>query len=172
VRSCWVVGHRFDADARALADRHYNRQSPGAPQFAPPGRLLVLKTPSLDAFWVTCWPRFAQHAWLGAWICTAFRNEGPLLSSELIRDAVACTRAKFPCPPSLGMVTFVNPRKVRHKRDPGRRFLRAGFRRDGYTKSGLIALRLAPEDMPAPHFPAGGPLFDVEAGEPVEATRC
>lgn len=167
IRSRWLISHRFDADVLPLADRHYNRQTPGAPQFAPPGRLLVLKTSALDAFWVTNWPEFAQHAWRGAWMCTAFRNEGPLLSSELIRDAVACTKAKFRAPPSLGMVTFVDPSKVRRKRDPGRCFLRAGFRHAGATKSGLLALQLIPEDMPPPHFPVGAPLF-----EPVEASTC
>lgn len=83
-----------------------------------------------------------------------FRNEVPSLSSELIRQAVAATRAKWDEPP-LGMVTFVDPEKVRRKRDPGRCFIRAGFRRVGYTEGGLLALQLLPEDMPAaapPHL--------------------
>lgn len=105
----------------------------------------------LDAFWVTSWPdaRFVKHAWPGAWICSAFRNEGPWLSSELIRQAVAATRAKWVEPPPLGMVTFVDPEKVRRKRDPGRCFIRAGFRRAGYTGGGLLALQLLPDEMPA-----------------------
>jgi hypothetical protein len=63
---------------------------------------------------------------------------------------VAATLAHYGPPPALGMVTFVNAAKVRHKRDPGRCYLRAGFRRVGLTKGGLVALQLLPEDMPAP----------------------
>lgn len=52
------------------------------------------------------------------------------------------------------MITFVDPRKTRHKRDPGRCFLRAGFKRVGATKEeGLIALQLRPCDMPQPKQP-------------------
>lgn len=153
----WWLSYRADRYVVPLADRHYNRQSIGAPQFVPPGTCLVLNTELLDAFWVTSWPdaRFVKHAWPGAWICSAFRNEGPSLSSELIRQAVAATRAKWDEPPPLGMVTFVDPEKVRRKRDPGRCFIRAGFRRVGYTEGGLLALQLLPKDMPAaapPHL--------------------
>jgi len=78
-----------------------------------------------------------------------FRNEGAGLSSELIRAAIAETRAIWGDPPELGMVTFVDAGKVRHKRDPGRCYLRAGFRAIGHTKGGLLALQLLPADMPA-----------------------
>jgi hypothetical protein len=74
---------RTDPLARVLADRHYNRQSVGAQDFAPPGRCLVLRTPAADAFWITSWPfaEYVQHAWAGAWVCSAFRNESPARSS-------------------------------------------------------------------------------------------
>ena len=134
----WVRSHRADADVVPLADRHYNRQKIGSPQFVPPGRCLVLKTVTLDAFWVTSWQKYVLHAWAGAWVCSAFRNESSHLSSELIREAVAATLGEFGAAPELGMVTFVNPGKVRKKRDPGRCFLRAGFRKCGMTKGGLM----------------------------------
>ena len=138
-----------------MADRHYNRQKIGSPQFAPPGRCLVLKTAGRDAFWITSWPfpQFVRHAWAGAWICSAFRNEGNHLSSELIRDAVACTLSEYGAPPSLGMITFVNVDRVRKKRDPGRCYRRAGFQPCGTTKGGLIALQLLPADMPTAEWP-------------------
>jgi hypothetical protein len=137
---------------RPLADRHYNRQKVGAPQFVPPGRCLVLRTPALDAFWITAWPfaEYVKHAWPGAWVCSAFRNEGAELSSLLILDAVAATRARWPDVPALGMITFVDAGKVRRKRDPGRCYLRAGFERVGLTAGGLIALQLLPAGMPPP----------------------
>jgi hypothetical protein len=113
---------------------------------------LVLKTVGLDAFWITSWPyaEYVKHAWGGAWVCSAFRNEGAGLSSDLIRSAVAATRSFYGEPPSLGMVSFVNASKVRRKRDPGRCYLRAGFRRVGLTKGGLVVMQMLPEEMPRP----------------------
>jgi len=151
----WEISNRCDPRARELADRHYNRQSVGAKNFVPPGRCLVLWTP--NAFWVSSWPfaEYVRHEWGGAWVCSAFRNEGAGLSSELIREAVAATRWKWPDVPGLGMVTFVNADKVRNKRDPGRCFIRAGFKPCGETAGGLIALRMVPSDMPEAEPPLG-----------------
>lgn len=151
----WSLSWRADPRARALADRHYNRQQIGAAQFVPPGRCLVLVCAT--AFWITSWPfgEYVKHAWPGAWVCSAFRNEGDDLSSDLIRQAVAATRWRWPDTPTIGMITFVNASKVRHKRDPGRCFVRAGFRRVGETAGGLVALQLLPADMPPPERPLG-----------------
>ncbi len=96
-----------------------------------------------------------KHRWAGAWICSLFRNESPALSSELIREAVAITRHVWGNPPPLGMITFVDTSKVRKKRDFGRCYRRAGWRVCGRTKGGLLALRLAPDDMP-PAIAAAG----------------
>jgi hypothetical protein len=155
----WALTHRGGPAARALADRHYSRQKIGSPQFVPPGHCLVLLSDS-PAYWVTSWPfaEFTKHAWAGAWICSAFRNEGPILSSDLVRQAVACTRYRWPETPDLGMITFVDVEKVRHKRDPGRCFLKAGFKKVGYTKGGLLALQLLPEAMPEPEPPIGSQI--------------
>ena len=153
----WFLSHRADPQVVPLADRHYNRQKIGAPQFAPPGRCMVLKTAGLDAFWITSWPfaEYVKHAWAGAWICSAFRNESEHLSSALIREAVACTVATYGNAPSLGMITFVDTAKTRRKRDPGRCYRKAGFIPAGFTKGGLVALQLLPADMPAAHPPRG-----------------
>jgi len=169
----WALSHRADPAVVPLADRHYNRQKIGAPQFAPPGRCVVLKR--ADAFWITSWPfaEYVKHAWAGAWVCSAFRNESDQLSSDLIRDAVAITRARWPATPALGMVTFVDPEKTRHKRDPGRCFRKAGFRPDGTTEGGLVALRLAPGEMPdVPEALRGLPfLLDALKDVPKPALR-
>jgi len=155
----WALSHRFDTAALPLADRHYNRQAVGSPQFVPPGRCMVLLN-AKKALWVSSWPiaEYTKHAWAGAWINSLFRNESQDLSSELIREAVAATRWKWGEPPSLGMVTFVDAGKVRRKRDPGRCYLRAGFRRCGETKGGLLAFQLLPADMPSAEPPIGGTL--------------
>ncbi len=111
------------------------------------------------AYWVTSYPlaEYVRHAWAGAWVCSAFRNEeSGHLSSELIRQAVAATRWNWK-PPELGMITFVDAGKVRHKRDPGRCFIRAGFTRlKERTKGGLIVLQMLPPDMPEAEAPCGG----------------
>jgi hypothetical protein len=155
----WSLSNRADPPAVAIADRHYNRQKPGTPQFIPPGRCLVLLTPDYGALWVTSWPfaQYVRHAWPGAWINSLFRNEAQdrYLSSDLIREAVAATRAVYGEPPDLGMVTFVDANKTRHKRDPGRCYIKAGFRRIGFTKGGLVALQMLPAEMPEPESPLG-----------------
>jgi len=86
--------HRFDIRALPLADRHYSRRKIGSPQFVKPGSNIVLLTEAADALWVTSWPdgQYVRHAWPGAWECSFFRNEGDVLSSELITEAVAITR--------------------------------------------------------------------------------
>lgn len=153
----WQLADRADPLGHVIADRHYNRQAVGATQFVPPGRCLVLTTPDSTAaagcLWITSWPfaEYVQHAWAGAWVCSAFRNELPEshLSSDLILEAVAATRSVWE-PPPLGMITFVNRAKTRAKRDPGYCFLCAGFLPVGHTKAGLVALQLLPDRMPAP----------------------
>ena len=154
----WAISHRADPAARAIADRHYNRQKPGTPQFVPPGRCLVLLAD--PAVWVTSWPfaEYVKHEWAGAWVNSAFRNEGAGLSSELITEAVAATRWHWPDIPHLGMVTFVDRSKVRPKKDFGYTYLMAGFHVAGETKGGLLALQLLPDAMPPPEAPLGSQL--------------
>lgn len=148
----WQLSDRADPVANRIAKRHYNCQSPESRQWVKPGACLCLRTAAGDAVWSSSWPNaeYVRHEWAGLWECSTFRNESEYISSALIKDAVAITRGRWGYPPPGGMVTFVNPDKVRHKRDPGRCFLRAGFTRAGFTKSGLVALTLAPEAMPDP----------------------
>jgi hypothetical protein len=168
----WCLSHRADPAAKRVADRHYNRQTPDSPQFAPPGSCLVLLTAEADAFWITSAPfaQFVKHAWAGAWVCSAFRSEGNAKASELIRAAVAATLAHYGPSPALGMITFVDRSKVRPtlvRGVPtwGWTYRKAGFAEAGETKGGLLALRLDPSDMPAPmaarpRTMMGAPLFD------------
>lgn len=164
--SPWRPSDRYDPAAVALADRHYNRQKPGTPQFIAPGTHLALIAADKTALWVTRWPKYSQHAWRGAWENTLFRKEGSGLASEMIRHAVAHTRAKWPRVPALGMVTFVNASKVRST-NPGYCYLMAGFRHVGFTKGGLHVFQMLEAwDMPAavPVPGSQAPLFEVTAG--------
>jgi hypothetical protein len=152
----WTVSDRADPESVRIADRHYNRQKIGSPQFVPPGRCYVLRH-NTDALWVTSWPfaEYVKHAWPGAWINSLFRNESDRLSSELILEAVAHTRSRWTDVPELGMVTFVDADKTRRKRDPGRCYRRAGFNHVGFTKGGLWAFQMLATDMPEPSAPIG-----------------
>lgn len=160
----WKLSWRFDPRVLPLADAHYNREKVGAPQFVPPGRCLVLITTCERAYWITSWQEYVQHAWAGAWVCSAFRNEGAGLSSELITEAVQATLWKWPTPPEPhGFVTFVDGAKVKHKRDPGRCFKKAGWTllKERTKQRGLFVYQLKPCDMPPPAAPidAQGTLF-------------
>lgn len=158
----WRMSNRFDPFGARMADRHYSRQKPGTPQFTGNGSTVVLLAPQLgeaSALWVTKWQRFVRTEWwLDAWVCSLFRNEGAGLSSELIAEAVAATAAIWGAPPANGFVTFVDPTRTKHKRDPGRCFRKAGWAPVGHTKAGLLVLRL-----PASAFP--------DAAEPHEYQR-
>lgn len=169
----WCESHRADPAARVLADRHYNRQKVGTPQFVPPGRCLVLVTDCARAFWITSWPfaEYVKHAWPGAWMCTAFRSEGAGIASTLIREAVSATLAHYGEPPALGMVTFIDracvrPTIVRGSPVYGWTWLKAGFSLVGETKGGLLAFQMLPDAMPKPMAAQqrsmhGAPLFDA-----------
>jgi hypothetical protein len=124
------------------------------------------------AFWITTAPlaEYVKHAWPGAWVCSAFRSENAGRASELIRQAVAASRAHYGAPPDLGMVTFIDRRKVqpimmRGAPIYGWTYRRAGFVEVGETKGGLLALQLPPSAMPGPlaanqRTMHGTPLFD------------
>jgi hypothetical protein len=156
----WVPSHRFDTPARLLADRHYNRQKPGSPQFMPPGRTFVLKASNEKAVFGLSYPyaEYVKHAWAGAWINSIFRNEdaGPL-ASDMILQALSLAQLKWPVP-EQGCVSFVDPKKVpgilrRGERVKGFCYMMAGFEAVGETKGGLIAWQLLPHQMPSPAKP-------------------
>jgi len=121
----------------------------------------------VKAVWVTSWPfaEYVRHAWAGAWVNSFFRNEGAGLSSELITQAISATRA-FWEPPELGIVSFIDEKKIRHKRDPGRCYKKAGWTRlKEKTKAGHVVFQLLPKDMPKSELPLGAqmPLFKEDA---------
>lgn len=154
----WRRSHRFDTAAVRLADRHYNRQKPGSPQFMPPGSCRVLLAENKKAVFGLSFPKaeYVKHAWAGAWVCSIFRNEeaGPL-ASTMIREAMAVMQTLYGAAPELGCISFVDPTKVpgiphRGERIKGFCFHMAGFRAVGETKKGLIAWQMLPREMPTP----------------------
>jgi hypothetical protein len=168
----WCDSNRFDPVAAGIADRHYNRRAVGTNQFVPPGRCVVLVEEMARAFWVTSWPlpQYTKHRWAGAWVCSAFRSEEAGGSIELVRQALAATRHVFGEPPDMGLVTFIDCRKVepimvRGLPTFGWVWRKAGFHYVGKTEGGLLAFQIKPDDMPAAmapqqRLPQGLPLFD------------
>jgi hypothetical protein len=121
----WRRTIKFDQDACALADRHYNRRKIGSPQFMPPGQTIVLIRPSAVFGWWRPHPGSGLKAMnnLDGWTCTIFRNEGDMLSSVLIDDA---EEAIEDCGPD-GLLTYVWDAKVKSP-NPGFCFKQAGWR--------------------------------------------
>lgn len=152
----WLITDKGDPDARALVDGesvgklpHYSRQTPGARLFTRNGQNLVFLTDDARAVWVTFRPtpgKAKRADGLDAWERALFRNEGPVLSSQLIREAVSLSWALWGVPPPDGLITFVRPDRVASGL-AGYCFRRAGWRRVGYSKDGKPMFR-------APRIPA------------------
>ena len=96
----WIETDKGDPRCRALADRHYTRQTPGHPMWCRPGWNQVLyarQRNGRDA--VFCWwrPKW-ESGLLGterkdklrAIECSIFRNKTRFRSSTLIIDAISC----------------------------------------------------------------------------------
>jgi len=142
----WSVARDADRDCRALYRRHYSarvyKDGRDPAKFVGPGEHIVLVTPPLDALFV--WRKFIDDADDGSGKpqtginCAVFRNEGGTLSSELILAAEPYARKRWPKEDRL--YTYVNVKKTRPKRDPGRCFRKAGWRPAGWTKGGLLIL--------------------------------
>lgn len=132
----WEIVSKRDPRACALADRHYSRRKIGSGQFMPPGQTVVLLTSAADAVFGWWRPHPASGIQsmnkLDGWTCTIFRNEGPLLSSDLILDAeLVFAEQGLDIGPD-GLLTYVHPRKIRST-NPGFCFQKAGYVRAGFA---------------------------------------
>lgn len=144
----WRRVRRCDGAARRLADRHYSRQTPGARDFMASGRTLVLLSWDARAVWGVI--ENLDPAGTLRWRCSIFRNESLVLSSVLIREATDRTydywRRRYGGLPRMPLRTEVDPRRVLHKRDPGRCFLRAGWHKFDEVR-GLVVLQAPPPPL-------------------------
>lgn len=138
LESTWIDCHDGNPTAMAIFQRHYTfRSNRKIFQFVGPGEKMVLLTPDASALFV--WRKFIDDAipkQTGV-NCAAFRNEGSQISSFLIREAMESARLRWP---GERVYTYVNPSLIRHKRDPGRCFIKTGWRPCGETKNGLTIL--------------------------------
>jgi hypothetical protein len=167
----WQRVSHLDPRARAIADRHYSRQTVGAREFTRPGNKIVLLCFDAAnrplALWVSQRPDpasgVARLDGLDAWDCAYFRNEGSLVkASVLIREAVAITVGIWGpggqegpvSVPADGFVTTVNPHRVAptmRRGEPtwGYCFQRAGWivRPERTKARDLVMLQLPATDL-------------------------
>ena len=139
----WLPIKDGNPTAMSLFKRHYTaRERRKIEQCVGPGQKLLLLTP--DARALFAWRKFIDDAKQDGVNCAIFRNEKSDAgkSSELIEAAKVIAWNRWP---EERLYTYVDEQKVRHKRDPGRCFLRAGLRKCGYTKSGKLILECLPE---------------------------
>lgn len=160
----WLITDKGDPLARAFVDGeltngipHYSRQTPGAPQFTRNGQNLVFVTRDYRAVWATFRPtpgKAVRPDKRDAWECTIFRNEGPILSSRLVREAVLLSIALWGPLPSESLIIFIRPDKIRSAL-PGYCYRRAGWVSTTPSSDGKPCLR-APRPNGVPHWSTWG----------------
>ena len=149
----WIGVHDGDPRALALLKRHYSYrrrasgQPRGSPTFVGQGEKIVLLTQDCRALFV--WRRATIESMdrQPGVCCTVFRNEGTVLSSDLIAEACELAWQRWP---GERLYTYVNPTKVRSP-NPGYCFKVAGWKVCGYNKTGkLLILHILPSQTDAP----------------------
>jgi hypothetical protein len=138
VPALWWLTRDGDAACLAMYERHYSayqyRDGRKRVLFVGPGEKVVLRTWIGDAVFV--WRKFIDDSGQNGINCAVFRNESGHLSSELVRQADAIADCLWP---DCRHYTHVNAARIKSA-NPGFCFLKAGWRRCGMTKSGLITL--------------------------------
>jgi hypothetical protein len=136
----WINVRDGNPTGMSLFMRHYTaRERRKVFQFVGPGEKMVLLWPDARALFV--WRKFISDSGENGVNCAVFRNEGAGLSSALIESANREAWARWP---GERLYTYVDPSKVRYKRDPGRCFIRAGYRLCGKTASGKLVFECLP----------------------------
>lgn len=137
--SVWIEVKDGNDTARELYDSHYSRHHYADGRkpklFVGPGQKMVLLTPCARAVFV--WRKFISGDGQQGVNNAIFRNDGAGLSSYLIREAMALAWERWP---GERLYTYIDSRKVRHKRDPGRCYLKAGWRPCGITKCNQLLI--------------------------------
>ena len=136
--SLWHGVKDGNKKALELYERHYScyKYADGRIRklFCGPGEKMVLLTEKSDALFI--WRKFIDKSGQKGVNCATFRNEGCVLSSILILEAMKIAWRKWP---SERFYTYVNQRKIRST-NPGYCFKVAGWKECGKTKGGLIIL--------------------------------
>lgn len=170
----WLPSHRSDARAIALYRRHYSAKKNDRPgrqlrNFMGPGATMVLLTADCRAVFAWAWntvPRWDHQTGV---CCVLFRNEGPVQSSVLIREADALAWQRWP---AARLFTYVDPSEVASV-NPGACFLHAGWRRCGVSKvRGLLILERLPVAPEAGSPSSPDAYGNCTAHRGAECSRC
>ncbi len=123
----WIPVKDADDRARALFLRHYSamhyRDGRKRRKFIGPGEYICLLTLKCDALFA--WRKFINKSGQQGVNCSVFRNEGELVSSDIIKEEDEIEWQKWP---RERLYTYVNAKKIRST-NPGYCFLQAGFQR-------------------------------------------
>jgi hypothetical protein len=133
----WVQSKDGDPTAFAIYRRHYSAKKNKRPkirQFVGPGEKLVLVGWMCAALFV--WRKFIDDSGQKGVNCAVFRNESSQRSSDMIREAMGIAWDRWP---GERLYTAVDASAVRSV-NPGCCFKKAGWRRCGMTKKGLLIL--------------------------------
>jgi hypothetical protein len=109
--------------------RRYNTAYRNRYMICGPGEKMVLLTQDADALFV--WRKFIDRSGQKGINCAVFRNEGPLLSSNLILEAEGLARTRWG--EDVRFYTYVNSSKIQSA-NPGYCFQMAGWKRCGTTQ--------------------------------------
>jgi len=137
-----MISNRADYEMARMADRHYSRRTIGSAQFTGPGTDLVLRNSTGSILFVWVWHNRAGKQldrWDGqrGYYCSLFRNESERRASDIVLEAERIAVSQWGANRAY---TYVDPRKIKRSRTPGRCFLKAGWRRVRDSKGGLILL--------------------------------
>ena len=135
----WMISRDGDPYALVMYERHYSahryRDGRHRRLFVGPGEKLVLV--GQDGLSLFVWRKFRSLDHQEGINCAVFRNEGRILSSDLIREAMTIAWERWP---GARLYTYVDASKIRSS-NPGYCFKAAGWRVCGTTKDrGLVIL--------------------------------
>ncbi len=140
----WLPIRDGDLRLRALYNRHYSayhyKDGRRPVKTAGPGEYMALMTVDSQAAWI--WRKFIDDSGERGINCALFRNEGPILSSLLIREACELAWLRWA---GERLYTYVDPAKVQSGL-AGNCYLMAGWhycrtgRHRRRTKSGKLIL--------------------------------
>ena len=134
----WWLTKDGDRDLIAAYEQHYScydyKDGRKRTQCIGPGEVIALRTLAGDAFFV--WRKFIDDSGQQGVNNAIFINKSDYLSSELIGQACAVADVAWP---NQRRYTYVDTKKIRPT-NPGFCYLKAGWRRCGFTKSGLMVL--------------------------------
>lgn len=134
----WIPVRDGDDRLRGLMHRHYSarhyRDGRKPRKVIGPGEYIALMTIDCQAAFI--WRKFISDDGQEGVNCSMFRNEGNLLSSQLIIEADDIAWQRWP---GQRLYTYIGDNKIKSV-NPGYCFKKAGWRFCGRNKSGKLSI--------------------------------